>query len=75
MEVVATYNKKRLNAKKYFSQLIENIEYVPQSVLTMLRLSRSNLEIFTDIQKRLVAAIKSNKIIKDRVQRLLSIQG
>jgi transposase len=46
-----------------------------KSVLTMLRLSRSNLEIFMDIQKRLIAAIKSNKIIKDRVQRLLSIQG
>lgn len=75
MEVGASYNKKRLHGKKYFSQLIENVEYVPQSVLTMLRLSRSNLEIFMDIQKRLVAAIKSNKIIKDRVQRLLSIQG
>jgi transposase len=64
-----------LHGKKYFSQLLENVEYVPESVLNMLRLSRSNLEILTDIQKRLVGAIKENGIIKDRVQRLLSIPG
>jgi transposase len=75
MEVGATYNKKKLHGKKYFSQLLEDAEYVPESVLNMLRLSRSNLEILTDIQKRLVGAIKDNRIIKDRVQRLVSIQG
>lgn len=75
MEVGATYNKKQLHGKKYFSQLLENIEYVPESVLSMLKLSRSNLEILADIQKRLVSAIKDNRVIKDRVQRLLSIQG
>jgi len=75
MEVGASYNKRQLHGKKYFYHLLEDIEYVPESVLSMLRLSRSNLEILTDIQKRLVGAIKDNQIIKDRVQRLLSIQG
>jgi transposase len=75
MEVGATYNKKKLHGKKYFSELLEDAEYVSDSVLNMLRLSRSNLEILTDIQKRLVGAIKENGIIKDRVQRLLSIPG
>lgn len=75
MEVGATYNKKQLHGKKYFSQLLDNVEHVPESVLQMLRLSRSNLEILTNIQKRLVDAIKNNSIIKDRVERLLSIQG
>lgn len=75
MEVGATYNKKKLHGKKYFSQLLENAQYVPESVLNMLRLSRSNLEILNDIQKRLIAAIKENRLIKDRVQRLLSIPG
>jgi transposase len=75
MEVGATYNKNKLHGKKYFSQLLENAIYVPESVLNMLRLSRSNLQILNDIQKRLIAAIKENELIKDRVQRLLSIPG
>jgi transposase len=75
MEVGATYNKKQLHGKKYFAKLLENVEYVPESVLNMLRLSRSNLEILNDVQKRLVDAIKYNAVIKDRVQRLLSIPG
>jgi transposase len=75
MEVGATYNKKQLHGKKYFSQLLDSVEYVPESVSSMLKLSRSNLEILTGIQKRLVDAIKDHSIIRDRVQRLLSIQG
>lgn len=75
MEVGATYNKKQLHRKNYFSELLEDIEDVPDSVINMLKLSRSNLEIFTDIQKRLVHALKSNALIRDRVERLLSING
>jgi len=75
MEVGATYNKKKLHGKKYFYRLLDSVEYVPESVLSMLRLSRSNLEILNGIQKRLVGAVKDHNIIKDRVQRLLSIQG
>ena len=54
---------------------MQDVEYVPESVLSMLKLSRSNIEILTGIQKGLVSAIKDNGIIRDRVQRLLSIQG
>ena len=75
MEVGATYNKKRLHGKKYFSELLENIEDVPDSVVNMLKLSRSNLEIFTDIQKRLVHAIKADPLIQQRVKRLQTIPG
>jgi transposase len=75
MEVGATYNKKRLHSNKYFSQLLETVECVPESVHNMLKISRSNLEIFIDIQKRLVAVLKEDKIIKERVQSLLSIPG
>lgn len=75
MEVGAAYNKKQLHGKKYFAQLLHSVENVPQSVLNMLRLSRSHLEILTNSQKRLVDAIKNNRIIKDRIERLLTIQG
>jgi len=75
MEVGAQYNKKRLHGRKYFAELLDNIENVPESVLNMLRLSRSNLDIFTDIQKKLVNTLKDNTLIRDRVKRLLTIQG
>nr|WP_319392691.1 IS110 family transposase [uncultured Desulfobacter sp.] len=75
MEVGAQYNKKRLHGKKYFFELLDTVEDVPDSVISMLKLSRSNLEIFTDIQKRLVHSIKGNPLIRGRVERLLSIRG
>jgi len=70
MEVGATYNKKRLHGKNYFAELLDHIEDIPESVINMLKLSRSNLEIFTDIQKRLVQTIKENILIRERVKRL-----
>jgi transposase len=75
MEVGASYNKRSLHGKKYFDEFLENIEDVPDSVKNMLQLSRSNLEMFTAIQKRLVHSIKDNELIRDRVERLVSIKG
>ncbi len=75
MEVGAQYNKKRLHGEKYFSEFLDTVEHVPDSVINMLELSRSNLEIFTDIQKRLVHSIKGDPLIRGRVERLLSIRG
>ncbi|MFH2061326.1 MAG: IS110 family transposase [Pseudomonadota bacterium] len=75
MEVGAEYNKKRLHSKKYFFELLENIDDVPPSVVDMLKLSRSNLEIFNSIQKKLVHTLKKNHLIRERVNRLQSIRG
>lgn len=75
MEVGAEYNKSKLHSKKYFFDLLENIEDVPESVINMLQLSRSNLEIFNGIQKKLVNTLKENQLIKDRVKRLMTIKG
>ena len=75
MEVGAQYNKKRLYGKKYFSDLLERVEDVPDSVKQMLKLSRSGLELFDGVQKKLVGALLKNKAIRDRVERLMSIPG
>lgn len=75
MEVGVTYSKKRLHGKKYFNGLIGDIDDVPESVITMLKLSRSNLEIFTEIQKKLIQTLKENTLIHDRVKRLMTIPG
>jgi len=75
MEVGAEYNKRKLHGKRYFYDLLENIEDVPESVINLLQFSRSNLEIFNNIQKKLVRTLKENQLIKNRVKRLMSIKG
>jgi transposase len=40
-----------------------------------LKLSRAGFEMFNDIQKKLVAALQKNSLIRERVQRLMSIPG
>jgi transposase len=75
MEVGAVYDKKRLHGKKYFGSLLERIEDVPDSVKELLKLSRAGFEMFDDIQKKLVAALQRNSLIRKRVQRLMSIPG
>ena len=75
MEVGAEYNKRRLHGKKYFSDLLDEIEDVPQSAIDMVKLSRSNLEIYTGIGKKLVQALKKDHLIRERVERLQTIKG
>jgi transposase len=75
MEVGAGYNKKRLHGKKYFEELLAKIEEIPASVKELLKLSRAGFEMFHAIQKRLVKALRTNTLIQDRVQRLMTIRG
>lgn len=75
MEVGAQYDKKRLHGKKYFGALLERVEDVPDSVKGLLKLSRSGFEMFDSIQKKLVSALRKNRLIRERVQRLMTIQG
>jgi transposase len=75
MEVGAIYDKKKLHGKKYFSALLERVEDVPESVIGLLKLSRNGFEMFDDIQKKLVSALRKNKLIRERVERLMSIPG
>ena len=64
-----------MHGKKYFDELLGNIEDIPESVVNMIKLSRSNMEIFDGIQKTLVRALKENELIRDRVNRLMTIPG
>lgn len=75
MEVGATYDKKRLHGKAYFNCLLERVEDVPASVKDLLKLSRGSLDMFTAVQKKLLKALKEDDLIRQRVQRLMSIQG
>jgi transposase len=73
MEVGAEYSKKKLHGKRYFEGLLDSIEDVPESLRLLLRLSRSNLEMFEKIQKRLIGILREDVEIRDRVRRLMTI--
>jgi transposase len=75
MEVGATYSKEKLHRRKYFNTLLERVEDVPTSVKDMLKLSRSSLEMFEAVQKKLVHTLREDKLINGRVTRLMSIKG
>lgn len=75
MEVGASYSKKRLHGKKYFHELLERVEEIPPSVKDLLKLSRASFEMFRDVQKRLIAGLRDNDLIRERVRRLMTIQG
>jgi len=75
MEVGAEYNKKRLHGKRYFSWLIENLDEVPDSVIELLELTHSSMEIFESNQKRIISALRKHPTLLDRVERLMSIPG
>jgi len=75
MEVGVPYSKRRLHGKKYFQELLDRVEDIPPSVKGLLQLSRSGYEMFRSFQKRLVETIREDVLIRDRVERLLTIPG
>jgi len=75
MEVGATYSKKRLHGKKYFNGLLETVEDVPPSVNELLKLSRSGLDMFQGVQRKLLDTLHDNSLIGERVKRLMTIKG
>lgn len=75
MEVGIPYDKGRLHSKRYFDQLLERLEDVPDSVINLLQLSRGSLEMFTAVQKKLLKTLRENDRIRERVEMLMSIPG
>lgn len=75
MEVGATYDKRRLHGKRYFKNLLERMEDVPESVKELLSLSRGGLDLFEGVQKKLIKTLRGNALIRERVERLMSIAG
>ena len=73
METGAVYVKEKLHRKKYFANLLEELEEVPESVIDLLRLSRGALEMFEVTQKRLVRELRTDAELAERVERLMTI--
>jgi transposase len=73
METGAPFVKARLHGKKYFTQLVQTLEEVPESVKDLLRMSRGALEMFEAAQKRLVKRLLAEPILQARVELLCTI--
>lgn len=75
MEVGAGYDKRRLHGKRYFNGLMERLDDVPASVKELLQLTRGSLELFLAVQKKLLASLRENPLLRERVELLRSIKG
>jgi transposase len=75
MEVGAEYNKQQLHGKKYFTELLGNVEEVPESVKDLLRLSRGALEMFEATQRQLLNRLQKEPQLVERLAVLRSIRG
>jgi transposase len=75
MEVGAEYSKQQLHGKKYFTELMGELEEVPESVKDMLRLSRSALEMFATTQRQLLNRLQKEPALVKRLELLRSIGG
>jgi transposase len=73
METGAPFVKSKLHGKKYFTQRLETLEEVPESVKDLLRMSRGALEMFESTQQRLVKRLLHEPRIAQGVERLASI--
>jgi transposase len=75
MEVGAEYSKQRLHGAKYFSELLDQLEEVPESVKDLLRLSRGALETFAATQRQVLDRLQKDPLLVKRVNLLKSIRG
>jgi transposase len=75
MESGVCFRKTKLQSKKYFADLIQSLQEVPESVKDLLRLSRASKELFESVQTRLVRRLLADAALRRRVERLSSIDG
>lgn len=75
MEMGVSYDKSRLKGKKYFQELLDNLDDIPSSVIEMLKLSRFGIDLYEDLQKRLKKGLVSNPLLLERVALLQTIPG
>jgi transposase len=55
METGTEYQTRRLHGKRYFQQLLTELEHVPDSALELLKLSRQSLDYLSALERRLLS--------------------
>jgi len=69
------FSKGKLHQARYFGELLERLEYVPQSVLDLLQTVRGFIELFERAQGALVRGLVAHPELQERVRRLRTIPG
>ena len=76
METGTSYEARRLHGRKYFQQLLRELEgVVPDSVTQLLGLSRGTMETLSKMERRLILGLLAHPALTQRVERLCSIPG
>jgi transposase len=75
MESGTPFDKQRLHQRRYFADLMNSLQEVPESVKDLLRMSRSSMELFQSAQKQLVERLLLEPVLEKRVERLMSIRA
>lgn len=75
LEMGEPYDAAKLHRKKYFAAYLDNLRDTPESVIELLRISRSSLEMFSRLQRKLLTGLERHPLLKERVERLQSIRG
>jgi transposase len=76
METGTSYESGRLHGRKYFQQMLKDLEgVVPESVTQLLGLSRGSVELLQRMERQLIRGLLGQPLLEERVQRLSSIAG
>ena len=75
MELGVEYVKDKLHGKKYFSELLDGLDEIPNSVRELLRMTRANVDLFTQAQRRLLDALKEHAALRERIALLKTVGG
>ena len=75
MEVGEPYDARRLHQKGYFYQFLRERNEIPPSVRRLLAMSRVQVEMFVNLERRLVQELLAHQLLRGRVERLRTIEG
>ena len=70
MEAGIEYDKRRLQGRSYFADLIKSLDNVPEIVVNLLKHARGMADVFYAGQKKLLSALNTHPALRDRVARL-----
>jgi transposase len=75
MESGEPYNKQKLHQRRYFGELLDRLEHVPEPVLDLLKTVRGLIELFDRAQAELLRGLVAHPDLQERVRRLMTIPG
>jgi transposase len=73
MEAGVEYNKQKLHQKRYFHELLQSAQDLPESLIPLLRLSRMTVETSGRTEKQLLRSLVKDPRLLERVDRLQTI--